>query len=108
MLGLILLYWIGKYFKELAEAYNKSKWGFAILGILSYYSGIVLFSFIIGLLFELFSPGSIEGVNDTLLGILMLPFGILSCYLLYKFLENKWKKNKPNPFESIEEIGRLD
>ena len=33
MLGLVLLYWIGKYFYKLAEEYDKSKWGFAILGL---------------------------------------------------------------------------
>ncbi|MDO6759789.1 hypothetical protein Q4566_06210 [Tamlana sp. 2_MG-2023] len=106
MLGLVLLYWIGKYFYKLAEVYNKSKWGFVILGILSYYSGILLFGFIVGILFELFSPGAIDGINDTLLGILFLPFGILSCYLFYKFLEKTWEKNKPNLMESIDEIGK--
>jgi len=33
----------------------------------------------------------------------MLPFGILGCYLLYKYLEKTWKKNKP--INEIDEIG---
>jgi len=106
MLGLVLLYWIGKYFYKLAEVYNKSPWGFAILGIVVYYGGILLFSFIIGMLGEIISPGVLDSLNDTVFGLFMLPFGILSCYLLYKYLENTWKKNNPNPDVLIDEIGK--
>lgn len=106
MLGLLLLYWIGKYFYKLAEEYNKSKWGFAILGVFVYYIGIILFSFFTGILMELFSPGYIDSVNEILLGLLMIPFGILSCYLLYRYLENAWKKNVINPEVLIDEIGK--
>lgn len=106
MLGLILLYWIGKYFYKLAEEYNKSKWGFAILGIVVYYGGILIFSLIVGIMTEIISPGFLDTFNETLLGLLMLPFGILSCYLLYKYLEKTWKKSKPDPDKLIEEIGK--
>ncbi|WP_405296668.1 hypothetical protein [Algibacter sp. Ld11] len=105
MLGLVLLYWIGKYFYKLAEVYNKSQWGFAILGIVVYYAGIVIFAFALGIIAELVAPGAIDGVNDTLLGIIMLPFGLLSAYLLYKYLEKTWEKNKPNTDVMIDEIG---
>ncbi|WP_067146725.1 hypothetical protein [Pseudotamlana agarivorans] len=106
MLGLVLLYWIGKYFYKLAETHNKSQWGYAILGVITYYGGIIVCGFIIVLLFELMSPGAIDSVNDSLLGILMLPFGILSCYLLYKYLEKKWQKEYSNPAELIDDIGK--
>ncbi|MDY2587956.1 hypothetical protein [Winogradskyella aquimaris] len=103
MLGLILLYWIGKYFFKLAEEYNKNKWGFAILGVVTYYAGIIIFSFIFGIVIELTSPGAIDNINETLLGLMMLPFGILSCYVLYKYLEKTWKKNLP--VNEIDQIG---
>ncbi|GAB4162622.1 MAG: hypothetical protein Tsb0033_21780 [Winogradskyella sp.] len=103
MLGLILLYWIGKYFFKLAEEYNKNKWGFAILGVVTYYAGIIIFSFIFGIVIELTSPGAIDNMNETLLGLLMLPFGILSCYILYKYLQKTWKKNLP--VNEIDQIG---
>ncbi len=106
MLGLILLYWIGKYFYKLAEEYNKSKWGFAILGVVVYYGGILSFSVIIGIMMEIISPGFFDTFNETLFSFLMLPFGILSCYLLYKYLEKTWKKNNPDPIELIDEIGK--
>ena len=103
MLGILLLYWIGKYFYKLAEEYQKSEWGYAILGIVSYYGGILLAGLITGIIAELFFPGFIEDTNETVLGIFMLPFGLLSCYLLYKYLEKTWKKNKPE--NEIDAIG---
>lgn len=94
MLGLILLYWIGKHYSTLAEEHNKSKWGFAILGIVSYYGGILVTSFTAGVFMEILSPGFVDTVNEFLFGIMMIPFGILTCFLLYKFLENKWDREQ--------------
>ena len=106
MLGLILIYWIGKYFYKLAEEYGKNKWGYAILGIVSYYGGIIVFSFITGIVVELTAPGAIESMNETLLGLMMIPFGFLSCYLLYKYFAKTWKKNLP--VDEIQDIGRQE
>lgn len=91
MLGLILLYWIGKYYYKLAEAYNRSRWGFAVLGIITYYFGIILFGMIIGVIIEIISPGYVENMDDLVLNLIILPFGILSTYSLYKLIENRWK-----------------
>ena len=106
MLALVLMYWIGKYFYKLAEEYNKSPWGFAILGIVVYYGAIVLSGLIVGIVMALTSPETLDNFNETLLSFLLLPFGILSCYLLYKYLEKTWKKNTPDPVELIDEIGK--
>ena len=106
MLGLVLLYWIGKYFYKLAEEHNKSLWGFAILGVVTYYAGTLIFGFLLGLVAELISPGFFDDFNETLLGFIILPFGLLTCYLLYLYLEKTWKKTKPNTHTLIEEIGK--
>jgi len=37
MFGIILIYWVGKYFYQLAIEFNKSKWGYAVLGLATYY-----------------------------------------------------------------------
>lgn len=103
MLGLILLYWIGKYFYKLAEEYDKNKWAHAIFGIAVYYGGALGVGITFGIVAEIMSPGFIDSINETLLSIMMLPFGILSCYLLYKYLEKTWKKNLP--INEIDEIG---
>jgi hypothetical protein len=102
MLGILFLYWVGKYYYKLAEKYNKSKWGFAILGIASYYSGILIATVITSLILGLYAPQYFESINDTLFGVLMLPFGFLMTFGLYKFLKMTWAKNEPNPDEFIE------
>tara|TARA_B100000795_G_C22784234_1_gene433823 strand:- start:177 stop:506 length:330 start_codon:yes stop_codon:yes gene_type:complete len=107
MLGLLLLYWIGKYFYKLAEAHDKSKWGFTLLGIVVYYAGIVVLGLILGIVLEIFAPGYFETMNDIALNLMALPLGLLSCYILYKYLEKTWKKNAPSKNNSIDEIGRI-
>lgn len=104
MLGLLLLYWIGKYFYTLAEEYNKNQWGFAILGVVTYYGVTFLFGFMAGVIVEMISPGFLDDVNDMAFGIFMIPFGILSCYLLYSYLEKTWIKNKPHSNTFLEEV----
>lgn len=108
MLGLILLYWIGKYFYKLAEEYDKHKWGYAILGIVFYYGGTFFFGMILVFIIEIFSPGFIDTVNDNVLGIMALPFGILSCYLAYKYFEKTWEKNHHDPTKFLDEIGKSE
>lgn len=105
MLGLLLLYWIGKYFYKLAEQYNKHQWGYTILGIAVYYGGMFLCSFLAGVILEVYSPGYIDGINETLFGVFMIPFGLLSCYLLYLFLEKNWKKTASDLAQRINEIS---
>lgn len=102
MLGLILLYWIGKNFYKLAEKYIKNKWGYAFLGIGVYYAGTLLFGFILGIIIELTSPGYIETMNDFVLGLIAIPFGLITCYSLYKILENAWRNKVLGPDDIIE------
>ena len=102
MIGLILIYFIGKAFYDLAMLYQKHKWGFAILGVASYYLGLMVGGVIIALLMELNSPGSVERFNETALGALGIPFGILACWGLYKFLQRQW--GKPAKFTDEEII----
>ena len=102
MFGLILLYWIGKYYYKLAEKYNRNKWLFVILGIAVYYLGMILFGIIIMSIAEMISPGYIDTSNEALFSIFMVPFGALSCYLIYNSLKNNWKGDE---LDSVDEIG---
>lgn len=91
MVGLILLYFVGKAFYDLAGINNKSEWLYAILGVGSYYAGLFLGSILVAIGYELFI-GSIDEVNDTLLGFLGLPFGVLVCWGYYRLLKGRWEK----------------
>jgi membrane-bound ClpP family serine protease len=92
MLGLFLLYFVGKAFYTLAENHSKSKWGFGILGVLSYYFGLVLGGFVLFFIFEFGFSQSLEETNDILVSVLALPFGVLTCWGFYQLLKSRWSK----------------
>jgi hypothetical protein len=92
MLGLILLYFAGKAYYDLAGTHGKSKWTFAIIGVVSYYAGLLVGGIAIGVVYEIISPGSVEETNEMLLGIMAIPLGVLTCWGLYKMLQSSWSK----------------
>lgn len=94
MLGLIFIYFVGKAFYDLAGKHDKSQWGFAILGVVSYYGGLLVGALVIGIVLELNSPGYVDDSNDTFLGLLAIPLGLLTCWLTYTLLKKAWSKPK--------------
>ena len=106
MLGLLLLYWIGKYFYQLAEKFEKHKWGYAIFGIAVYYGSQLIIGVILGLFDEFLQLGlDFDSVALNLLGI---PIGLAFCYLSYNFLRKKWKREYVDPISEIEAIGETE
>ncbi len=102
---MLLLYFVWKYYKELAEKYNKKKyWPYVIAGAATYYAGTFLGGIIIGLI-AVAADLNIEGTNDTLLGLMALPMGILLSYLLYRYFDKKWKEEYVDPNLAVNEIG---
>ena len=92
MIGLLLVYFIGKYFYDLAGQYNKSKWGFAVLGVISYYLGTFIGGVVVGLLFEFVLEISVEDFPELVLGLMAIPIAILVCWGFYKLLQSQWSK----------------
>jgi hypothetical protein len=90
MLGLLLIYFLGKKFYELAHEYNRSRWGFAILGVVVYYLG----TFLAGVVLVLFGGSSLDNVPDIVISLLSIPFGLLSAWILYRMLERSWIKTQ--------------
>lgn len=99
MIGLVLLYFVGKAFYDLAGINNKGQWLFAILGIVSYYAGLFIGGIMLGVAYELFY-GSLDEVNDTLLSVLALPFGVFACWGFYKMLKNRWERKESHSTNS--------
>jgi amino acid permease len=89
MLGLLLIYFAGKAFYDLADLNNKSKWGFAILGVISYYVGLALGAFGIGILMA-YTDKTLDSTGEFVISLCAIPIGILTCWLFYKILENRW------------------
>lgn len=96
MIGLLLIYFIGREFYRLAREYEKHKWGFAILGIASYYAGTFIGGIIIALFSHIVLLYPFEDMSDWLIGLIAVPFGLLACTGTFKFLKSRWKKHLPS------------
>jgi hypothetical protein len=93
MIGILLLiYFAGRSFYNLAGQHNKNQWAFAILGVVSYYAGIFTGGIIIGIVLELYAPGAVDTMNETVLSLMTIPVGILTCWLTYTLLKRNWSK----------------
>ena len=93
MLGILLIYFIGKRFYNLAQEWNKNKWLFAILGVVTYYAGMAIVLFLTGILMAFGILSSLENLPDMTLGIMAIPFGLLSCWGLYAILKRSWSRS---------------
>jgi len=106
MLGILLLYFIGKSFYRLAEIYNKSKWTFAIVGIATYYAGTVVGALLIGPLIVYYA--SYSYITDMVYGLIGIPFGLLAWWGLYTYLKNDWSKSRKPKNHDILDEGLFD
>lgn len=108
MLGLLILYWVGKFYYKLAEKHERSKWGFAILGPVTYYLGQVIG--VVLIMLGYFISGYEETfyeINERLLDFMGVPFGVLACWGLYQLLKRKWEKQAMLP-KQPEVLDNLD
>ena len=106
MLGVVLIYFIGKRFFYLARKYNQKEWLFAILGVAAYYAVGTAFVVFLALMdFYVFAWG-FDWDNRYGMNMLVLPSGLLACWGLYRFLESKWKKSYSVVKDEIQDIGK--
>ncbi|MFP2994659.1 hypothetical protein ABN763_02065 [Spongiivirga sp. MCCC 1A20706] len=106
MLGLLLIYFIGKRFYTLADEFSKHKWGFAILGVVSYYVGTFVGGLLVGILGAIFMwEFVLNPANNLALGFAVIPFGLAVCAGLYYILQHLWKKEGYKAEVEIDKIG---
>ncbi len=104
MLGLLLIYFVGKKFYELAESFDKNKWGIAILGVVFYYLGTFLVGILIGISASFGYFSNLLEASTLVLSIIALPFGLLTAWGLYAFLDNSWSNNtKESNFDLLDD-----
>ncbi|MCA0365560.1 MAG: hypothetical protein U0V04_03195 [Spirosomataceae bacterium] len=111
MLGLLLIYWIGKKYYELATEHNRSPWGYAILGVFVYYFSQLFF----GLILAIAMPSLFEGLDtgsELLLNLVGVLVGLGIWYLLFLYLKNKWEGEQDSYEDTddleIESIGKTE
>lgn len=102
MLGLLLVYLVGKRGYNLAEKYKRSAWGFAILAVVVYYAGSFLGGILIGVVDAFFDTGLLD-LPDIVIGIFAIPFGLAAWWGFLRLLEKSWSK----PSETSNDIDDL-
>jgi len=93
MLGILLIYFIGKKFYDLALENKKSGWGFAILGVISFYAFQFIFGIILALVVGVNEYGEFDGMSDFGINILGIIVGVIGVVILYYILQKVWAKN---------------
>lgn len=112
MVGIIPLIILGRIFYKLAQEYNKSDWGYAILAVITYL--ITMFGSALALAFvKIVQSGGIDAEviakdNEMLINILSTIVGVVCCIILYYFLKNRWQKEEANTIDEIYKIGSND
>ena len=92
MLGLLFIYLIGKQFYDLAQKHDRSEWGYGFLGVVMYYVGTFIGGIVIGL-FCYFTDIDFDGLNDLVLSLIGMPFGLLVSWLTHVYLNEKFTNN---------------
>ena len=92
MLGLILIYFVGRAFYRLAETYNRSKWLFAILGVVAYYVTQFIFQAVV-LGFMMTSGNEITFSTEMTVILISILIGALGVRLFYFLLKRNWENN---------------
>ncbi|MFD1163550.1 hypothetical protein [Hwangdonia seohaensis] len=105
MLGILLIYFIGKRFYDLSVDYQQNKWLYAILSVVVYYTGTFLAGLILGVLIAL-GIMDLDPENTFVISIITVPFGLGFVYLFYILLEKKWKKTVVVIKDEINDIGK--
>ena len=98
MLGIILIYFIGKKFYDLALANNKNGWLFGILAVIIYYASIFLGGIIIGIIYAFVYRKEIPESQTMALGLIAIPFGLLVTWGFYTILKRNWAP-EAKPYE---------
>lgn len=106
MIGILFIYFIGRYFYKLVETFKKKKWIYTILGVVAYYLLSAFFGMIYFVAVDFYRSRFSDNIPVLFWSFLSIPFGLGGCYLFYKYLERKWKSEKPDSFNEMDQIGR--
>ena len=88
------MYFIGKSFYTLAADYGKHQWGFAILGVVTYYACTFTFGILLGIAMAFYDLDALERMSDFVLGLIAVPVGLLGALGLYYILKAVWERNR--------------
>lgn len=110
MLGIFLIYWVGKKYYDLAFQYNKSPWAWAIAALFIYFGSQFVLGIIASILFYADQNFEIPTKDELLLNLSGVLFGLAIWYGIFTYLERRWENQYYNQaddsFDQINEIGK--
>lgn len=93
MLDIIIIMSAGGVYFNLANEFNKKNpFLYGVLGAVIIYGFLLVFAFILGIVVEILSPGTITTMSPLLLTIICVPFGILAAWVGYRMLKKRFEK----------------
>ncbi|NRA10541.1 MAG: hypothetical protein HRT57_01140 [Crocinitomicaceae bacterium] len=107
MLGLIVLYWIGKGHYNLANKHLRSGWLYAIIGVAIYYAGTLIAGIIIVLAAGFSGAQWIHTTPDIMLGLLGVPFGLAATWGFRAIMKKQWEKAEKAPVTELLDDGEI-
>lgn len=110
MLSILLIYFVYKYFRDLARRYKVERvWKYSLIGVLAYFGFQFLFVFAWAIVILIMDPNynfeNDKSMNSGV-GFLALLFSMLMLYFLHKYLEKRLiQKQITSSVNEIDEIG---
>lgn len=96
MIALLILFFIGKWFYELAKKHGRNGWLYGILGVVVYYGSAIIGGFLIGFIAVMVGYEEILNWPDLALNLIAIPIGILGIMLVHRVLRKNWENNPKN------------
>lgn len=91
MLSIVLLYFIGKAFYDLAGNHNRNKWGMTIAGLATFFGSQVVLGFVMYMFMEVDIEGNLIAMSEVALNFLAIAVGALMTWAFYELLKHNWK-----------------
>ena len=108
MLGLLLLYFIGKKFYALAGLFGKHKWLYSILSAACYFVvGFILTGLVIILDLMVFE-WNFNWEASWGMSYISVPFGLLGVLIFYNILKNSWERSGILVKDDLQDMGKSD
>ena len=105
MFSILFIYFIGKRFYDLAEAYKQNKWAYAVLGILIYFAAGFILGLGLGVL-DLFFDWQIDWDRNSILKVISIVIGVLAVWGFHVFLKKRWAGLQLPIEDDIDAIGK--
>lgn len=92
MLGILLIYWVGKRYYRMAGYYGKSEWGHVFMALGIYFGSQFILGIVGALVFpDFFMTLESDKSQELLINLAGIVFGLLVWHIIFGVLEKKYE-----------------